>query len=145
LFVNCKHWYSLYNYIIILFEFVKVTFLKVLQSLIVWIIFKFKQILGKWLKTVFKTTFMVFRFLKVRSLFWRLKLRYIFIYLNGDLYIDGKKIWKLLLFSNLGIVDTAVDGFFSTTFTFSEFCGGRISKRTSNHRILHRWHTKLFK
>jgi len=37
----------------------------------------------------------------------------------------------MLLFWNIGVGDIPVDGFSNTNFTFSEFCGGMISKQTS--------------
>jgi len=57
------------------------------------------------MKTVFKTTIMLLRFLKRRSLFLHLKPRYTNYYLNGDLYVDTKTFGKCYFFSNIGVGD----------------------------------------
>jgi len=46
--------------------------------------------------------------------------------------LNTKTIWKKLLFSNIDVGDIPVDGSFNTNFTFSKFCGKRISERTPN-------------
>jgi len=40
----------------------------------------------------------------------------------------------MLLFWNLGVGDIPVDVFFNTNFSFSEFCGVKMSKLTSKLR-----------
>jgi len=40
----------------------------------------------------------------------------------------SKEFGKCYFFSNIGVGDIPVDGFFNTNFTFSKLCGGRISE-----------------